>query len=130
MDIPSVFSLHLTGTAPLTPKYFLQPFGFDVSAFRVQSEDSVFYSPDMVICRTRILDYHMALSELIKDDHIIFHFETSMQPGHVVKLLEQVCWETGFPADELPYYLSGEKSEVLYNISYYFLFPIPLYLYF
>jgi hypothetical protein len=116
-DIPSAFSLHLTGTAAPTPRFFFQPFGFDISAFRIQSEDLVFFSPEMVACRTRILDYHMALAEVIKDDHLIFHFETSMQPGNIVKLLEQICWEYGFPTDELPYYVSGERTEILYNIS-------------
>lgn len=40
-DIASMMSLHFNGSAPPTPRFFLQPFGIDVSAFRVQSEDLV-----------------------------------------------------------------------------------------
>jgi hypothetical protein len=59
-DIPSLISLHITGTAAPTPRYFFQPFGFDVSAFRIQSEDLVFHSPEQVTTRTRILDYRIS----------------------------------------------------------------------
>lgn len=56
-DIPSMFSLHLNGMAPPTPRFFLQPFGFDASVFQAQSEDLIFYTPDLVATRTRVLDY-------------------------------------------------------------------------
>lgn len=111
----SMFAMHFDGIAPPTPRFFLQPFGVDVSAFRALSEDLVFMTPDLVTARTRILDYFFAQREIIKQDHILFSFEESMQPGNVLKLLEQICWEIGFPSDNLPLYLSGEKTEVLYN---------------
>jgi hypothetical protein len=59
----------------------------------------------------------LALADTIKDDHIIFHWETSSQPGHLLKLIDQICWEVGFPTDEMPFYVSGERTEFLYNVS-------------
>lgn len=59
----------------------------------------------------------MALADVIKDDHIIFHWETSHQPANLLKLVDQVCWEVGFPTDEMPYYITGERTEFLYNVS-------------
>lgn len=111
----SMFALHFDGIAPPTPRFFLQPFGVDVSAFRGLSEDLVFLTPELVTARTRVLDYFFAQREIVKADHILFSFEESMLPGNSVKLLEQICWEIGFPSDNLPLYLSGEKTEILYN---------------
>lgn len=110
-----MFALHFDGIAPPTPRFFLQPFGVDVSAFRALSEDLVFTTPELVTARTRVLDYFFAQRDIIKQDHIIFSFEDSMQPGNVVKLMEQICWEIGFPSENLPQYISGEKTEILYN---------------
>lgn len=59
----------------------------------------------------------MALADVIKDDHIIFHWETSHQPANLLKLVDQICWEVGFPTDEMPYYITGERTEFLYNVS-------------
>jgi hypothetical protein len=114
-DIPSMLSLHLNGTAPPTPRYFFQPFGFDASAFRQQSEDLIFYTPDLITTRTRVLDYFTAQREIIKDDHLIFQFETTMLPGALTSLLDQLCWEIGFPTENLPLYITGEQTEILYN---------------
>ena len=111
----SMFALHFDGIAPPTPRFFLQPFGVDISAFRALSEDLVFTTPELVTARTRVLDYFFAQRDIIKPDHIIFSFEESMLPGNVLKLLEQICWEIGFPSDNLPLYISGDKTEVLYN---------------
>lgn len=111
----SMFAIHYDGIAPPTPRFFLQPFGVDVSAFRALSEDLVFLTPDLVTARTRVLDYFFAQKDTIKQDHIIFSFEESMLPGNLTKLLEQICWEIGFPSESLPLYLTGEKTEVLYN---------------
>lgn len=114
-DFPSMFSIHITGTAPPSPRYFFQPFGINVSAFRAQSEDLIFHNPDQVATRTRILDYFISQQEIIKDDHLIFQFDVDMQPGNCAKLLEQLCWEIGYPPDNIPSYLSGEQTELLYN---------------
>ncbi len=114
-DIQSMVSLHLNGTAPHTPRFFFQPFGFDASAFRAQSEDLIFFTPDLITTRTRVLDYFTAQREFIKDDHLIFQFETSMLPGNINTLLEQLCWEIGFPSENLPPYITGEATEILYN---------------
>ncbi|PRP79727.1 hypothetical protein PROFUN_12661 [Planoprotostelium fungivorum] len=114
-DIPSMFSLHLNGTPPPSPRYFFQPFGFDASVFRTQSQDLIFTTPELVVTRTRVLDYFTTQRELIKDDHVIFQFEQNMQTGNINTLLEQMCWEIGFPSENLPLYLSGEQSEILYN---------------
>jgi hypothetical protein len=74
-DVPSMFSLHLNGTPPPTPRYFFQPFGFDATMFKAQSEDLIFFTPELVATRTRVLDYFTFLRDTIKDDHIIFQFE-------------------------------------------------------
>lgn len=111
----SMFAMHFDGIAPPTPRFFLQPFGVDVSAFRALSEDLVFMTPELVTARTRVLDYFFAQKDVIKHDHIIFSFEESMLPGNVIKLIEQICWEIGFPSESLPLYLTGDKTEVLYN---------------
>lgn len=114
-DIPSMLSLHLNGTAPPTPRFFFQPFGFDASVFRTQSEDLIFFTPELVTTRTRILDYFTAQREIIKDDHLIFQFEINMLPGNIVTLFEQLCWEIGFPNENLPLYVTGEQTEIIYN---------------
>lgn len=82
--------------------------------FQVQSENLIFFSPELVTTRTCVLDYFYALRETIKDDHLLFQFETSSQPGNILKLLEQLCWEMGFPTTNLPLYITGEQPEILY----------------
>ena len=115
IDAPSMLSLHIQGAAPLTPRFFLQPFGVDMGPFAKQSEYMKFTTPEMTACRTMILDYFHAQQQLIKDDHMIFRFERSMEPGNMMKLLDQLCWEIGFPTTLMPAYLSGEKREIAMN---------------
>jgi hypothetical protein len=114
-DIPSMLSLHINGAAPQTPEFYFRPFGFDASTFRSQSEHLIFLTPELVAARTRVLDYFTAQKDIIRDDHIIFQFESTMQPGNLTTLFEQLCWEIGFPKENLPLYLTGEQSEILYN---------------
>ncbi len=47
--------------------------------------------------RTRVLDYFLAQKDIVKDDHMLFRFESSMAAGNIKKLMEQICWEIGFP---------------------------------
>lgn len=54
-----------------------------------------FTTPELVTTRTRVLDYFAGQKQLIKDDHLIFRFERTMEVGGIGKLLEQVCWEIG-----------------------------------
>lgn len=114
-DFPSFFCIHLTGTAPPTPRYFLQPFGIDISAFKSQSEDFIFHTPDQIATRTRILDYFIAQRDLVKDDHLIFQFEADLQVGNASKLFEQICFEIGYPTENIPLYFTGEQTEFVYN---------------
>ena len=92
VDVPSMFSLHMQGQAPLTPRFFFQPFGIDMGPFAKQSEYMKFTTPELVACRTCVLDYFHAQQALIKDDHMIFKFDKSMEPGNIMRLLEQLCW--------------------------------------
>ncbi len=50
-----------------------------------------------VTTRTRVLDYFLAQKDIVKDDHMLFRFESSMAAGNIKKLMEQICWEIGFP---------------------------------
>ena len=115
VDVPSMLSLHMQGQAPLTPRFFFQPFGVDMGPFAKQSEYMKFTTPELVACRTCVLDYFHAQQALIKDDHMIFKFDRTMEPGNIMRLLEQLAWEIGFPVSNMPAYLSGEKREVLLN---------------
>ena len=117
-DVPSLFSLHYNGTAPHTPRFFQQPYGIGWDYFIKQSEYMKFTTPELTVCRTRVLDYFHSQSQLIKPDHLLFQFELSHKPGNVTRLLEQVCWEIGFPAEhpnDLPKYLTAEKRELTLN---------------
>jgi hypothetical protein len=114
-DIPSVFSMHLNATAPPTPKFFQRPFGFDMGPFAVQSEFMLLTSPELVSARTKVLDYFQAQSKHVPPDHMIFNFESSTQLGALEQLLDQVCWEMGFPAENFGEYVSGELSEIIDN---------------
>jgi hypothetical protein len=88
-DVPSMFSLHMNGAAPPTPKFDLQPFGIDMGPFEKQSEYYKFSSPHLVAARTKILDYFASQHDTVREDHIIFRFEHSMEMGFESQLLKQ-----------------------------------------
>ena len=90
-DIPSLFSLHFNGEAPQTPVFFQHPFGIDVAALVVATEDMFLSRPELCTCRTSILDYFVGQRESIPDDHVIFQFEHSLACGSAASLLDQVC---------------------------------------
>lgn len=99
-DIPSFLSLHLDGRAPKTARFNIAPFGLDMMAFAVQSEQMMFTSPDLAIARTAMLDYFTAQRKRIPDDHIIFALEKSMSPGAEARLVEQMCWGKNVHTDK------------------------------
>ena len=116
-DVPSLFCLHYNGQMPGP----LHPFGFECGDFAVQSEVMQFTNPELVTCRTQVLDYFTQQRLYLRDDHIIFPFERHMQIGNAEKLLDQVALEIGFQRgsnpmgqkgedkDYLPLYFSGEQ---------------------
>jgi len=112
-DIPSMFSLHLCGNAPPTPRFFFQPFGFDMGPFAAQSQFMKFSTPELVVARTKVIDYFTSQANLVVPDHRIFCFESSHALGNLEALLRQLCWEIGFPEPDLALYVTGEKTEIL-----------------
>jgi len=70
-----------------------------------------FVDPNLVAIRTKVLDYFDAQREAFKPDHLLFNFETTMDVGNEVKLFEQVCYDMGFPSQNLPFYLTGENGQ-------------------
>ena len=104
VDVPSMLSLHMQGQAPLTPRFFFQPFGIDMGPFAKQSEYMKFSTPELVACRTCVLDYFHAQQALIKEDHMIFKFDRTMEPGNIMRLLEQV--RPTHHTDTLPTFLN------------------------
>eukprot|EP00667_Euglena_gracilis_P000067 EG_transcript_67 len=114
-DVPSLFCLHYAGQAEGP----VQPFGFDVGNFAVESEYLRFASPELNTVRTQVLDYFtQQRPALVPDDHVLFNFEYGMQLGPVARqLLNQLCLDTGFPRSEdlFALYFTGEKPELLLN---------------
>lgn len=109
-DIPSQFCVHLAGNAP-GPSY---PFGFDIGNFAVQSELMNFFNPIQQTARAQVLEYFTEQRRTLRDNHVIFSFETSSDCGNVSKLLMQLIWEMGFDENkELGCYLSGEAPDIL-----------------
>ena len=85
-----MFSLHMNGTPPPTPAFEFSPFGIDMGPFEKQSEYYKFCSPNLVATRTKILDYFASQHDAVREDHLIFRFEYSMEMGFEEKLLKQV----------------------------------------
>ena len=52
-DFPSMLSLHLEGAAPWTGAFEQEPFGIDVAAFVVASEDALLLAPGAVLLPAR-----------------------------------------------------------------------------
>jgi hypothetical protein len=99
-DVPSMFCLHYNGQGPPSPRFFRSPFGFDMGPFAVESECMKFSSPELVATRTRVLDYFVAQRRVVKDNHLIFQWDESPKLGNARALLQQLCWDMGFPEDE------------------------------
>ena len=82
-DIPSIVSLHYSGTFPGSNKGLFQfeakPFGLDVSTYQIQSEDLQLTFPELNAARTLVLDYFTAQKELVSPDHTIFDFDKMRQ---------------------------------------------------
>ena len=57
----------------------------------------------------------MSQRKIIRPDHYLFRFERSMVPGAELKLVEQMCWEIGFPEKNLPLYVTGQQPDMVEN---------------
>ena len=103
VDVPSMFSLHMQGSGASHPALLLPAVRHvDMGPFAKQSEYMKFTTPELVACRTCVLDYFHAQQALIKDDHMIFKFDKSMEPGNIMRLLEQLCWSVHTPSRHHP----------------------------
>lgn len=87
-DIPSLLSLHYSGRAE-GPIF---PFGFDAGYFRLESDNAKLADPSLQVVRSQCLDYFTQLRLTLRDDHILFRFESSMDFGVGEKaLMDQLC---------------------------------------
>ena len=77
-DVPSLFCLHYNGRMPGP----LHPFGFECGDFATQSEVMQFTNPELVTCRTQVLDYFTQQRLYLRDDHILFPFEKVSSSWH------------------------------------------------
>jgi hypothetical protein len=98
------------------------PFGFEIGAFAVESEDLQLSAPELHIARTKVLDYFAAQRARVPASRVVFRFEGSMDLSEGdATLLRQLCLHTAFPieraapGDLLPLYLTGEDRLVLEN---------------
>ena len=70
----------------------------------------------LTVLRTQTLDYFTQMRTLLRDDHVLFSFEQSMDFGAAEqRLMTQLCLEFGFdhsPA-RLPMYLSGASGTLI-----------------
>ena len=114
-DHPSLLCLHINGDPPPTPRFFFRPYSFQMGPFAAQSQYMKFTTPELCVVRTKILDYFSAQDATIASDHIIFDFEQSNALGNLESLLQQICWEIGFPETNLGMYVSGEQRAILDN---------------
>lgn len=125
IDFPSMFSLHMEGTAPWTGAFEQHPFGLDITAFVVASEDMLLLAPEHSTCRSNILEYFAGQRARIPDDHVLFPLEyTAADAGggkgqqpqqHCCasgQLMRQLCWEMGFANEDHLLYVTGQRSEV------------------
>jgi len=68
------------------------------------------------VVRSQCLDYFTQLRNSLREQDIIFRFESSMEFGQGERaLLDQLCLQMGFPRDDLASFLSGENPLVLDN---------------
>ena len=115
-DVPSLLCLSYSGAAPGPGG----PFGFEIGAFAVESEDLQLSSPELHTARAKVLDYFAAQKAFVLPSRVVFRFEQSMEFAEGESaLLRQLCLHTAFPTeparDLLPLYLSGESRLVLEN---------------
>lgn len=109
-DIPSHLCLHFSGQGG--GPFEQEPFWFDVSrSFALQSQMMQFVDPNLVAIRTKVLDYFNAQRESFKPEYLIFNWEQSMGVGNEIKLFERLCWQVGFPTEDLPSYLTGDNNQ-------------------
>lgn len=110
-DIPSHFSLHISGAAPGP----VLPYGIDIGTFEIQSEFMTFTRPEYHIARTQVLDYFTAQCKLVPADNILFDFTSeSHHCSAMDNLLQQLCWDMGFDRNVPSVnYLTGADPRIL-----------------
>jgi len=118
-DVPSQFSLHLSGEAEGP----VAPFGFEMGYFLEESGFLEFADARLAAARSQILDYFAAQRALLvlDDEHVLFRFEQSMTLGKGdAKLIDQLCVQMGFPRNSrddagAAAYLAGQDSLLVDN---------------
>lgn len=122
-----MFALHMEGAAPWTGAFEQHPFGLDITAFVVASEDMLLLAPEQSTCRSNILEYFAGQRARIPDDHVLFPLEYTAaeaggpkgapQPQHHCcasgLLMRQLCWEMGFANDDHLLYVTGQRCEIM-----------------
>ena len=115
-DIPSRFSLHYDGKYQGKTPFEIKPYGFDISlSFAKQSQVMQFTDPNMVACRTKVLDYFHQQRQDIDNDRLVFNWEKDTTIGNGQLLMMQLCWDMGFPytKEACSLYFSGELTEII-----------------
>jgi hypothetical protein len=112
-DIPSLLCLHMEAAAPLSGAFHQQPFGIDVGAFVVVTEDMLFHDAQLCACRSMVLEYFTGQRARVADDHVIFGWEHAPDVGPCAKLVEQMRLEIGFPKEDEALYVAGTHSDLL-----------------
>jgi hypothetical protein len=70
--------------------------------------------PAQCVARAQVLEYFSEQRKILRDDHIIFGFESAMEVGPAATLLLETCWEMGFEREiDAGLYLSGEAPEIM-----------------
>eukprot|EP00919_Chromeraceae_sp_WS-2016_P010528 GHVR01024575.1.p1 GENE.GHVR01024575.1~~GHVR01024575.1.p1 ORF type:complete len:1627 (+),score=452.86 GHVR01024575.1:727-4881(+) len=110
-DCPSTLSLHYSGEAEGP----VQPFGFDILYFADECEFMLCPDPHLHTARVQVLDYFSDIRDSMSSDHLIFEWESSMELSvGDSALLSQIVTQWGFNPNPalLPYYMTGEKSDI------------------
>ena len=110
VDVPSALSLQYSGEA-VGP---VRPFGFTMGNFAEESEFLKFSLPEAAAARAQVLDYFHNMRRTVKDDHLIFRFDETMEVTYGDKLLvDQICIHMGFQRNCEKEYLVGLNRNML-----------------
>src|SRR5262249_35338708 len=91
---------------------------FEMGYFLEESGFLIFADAYLATARTQVLDYFYQQRLSLREDHIIFRFEQSMDLGIAEGILiNQLCIQMGFMRGPkyIPAYLSGEDPLIVDN---------------
>ena len=110
VDMPSIVSQHYAGKA-LGP---VKPFGFTMGNFSEESEFLKFSTPETAAARAQVLDYFLNMRKVVRDDHLMFRFDESMEVSYGDKLfIDHICVQMGFHRGLEKEYIIGLNRNVL-----------------